>query len=216
MTKWLLSISWYLLNPQLQQSFTYCALKTYWSFSWVVASEWYENLSNKINSISNHISNSAPPFPIAPPVNLPSLKCWSVISSDSPLSKPYKLSIKHLLSTYLAPTILLASLFPDSSVSLFFDFLTAITMSFTLTEWMREGWGMDGWVTLSEPEPVTGLWVYTEAVYLFCLFACLFVRPSVHPSVSLSVRLSVCPTAWPSDCLTFRPSFRLSSRPSIS
>ena len=27
MTKWLLSTSWYLLNPQLQQSFTYCALK---------------------------------------------------------------------------------------------------------------------------------------------------------------------------------------------
>ena len=26
MTKWLLSISWYLLNPQLQQSFTYCAV----------------------------------------------------------------------------------------------------------------------------------------------------------------------------------------------
>ena len=26
MTKWLLSNSWYLLNPQLQQSFTYCAV----------------------------------------------------------------------------------------------------------------------------------------------------------------------------------------------
>ena len=29
MTKWLLSNSWYLLNPQLQQSFTYCTLLCY-------------------------------------------------------------------------------------------------------------------------------------------------------------------------------------------
>ena len=38
----------------------------------------------------------------------------------------------------------------------------AVSFRLCLTE--EEGWGR---ITLSEPEPVTGPWVYTEAVYLF-------------------------------------------------
>ena len=43
MTKWLLPTCWYLLNPQLQQSFTYCALvvtSSYISFKSQLNTQW--------------------------------------------------------------------------------------------------------------------------------------------------------------------------------
>ena len=64
-----------------------------------------------------------------------------------------------------------------SSAPSSFIFLTAIAEGGPwASHWQNEGWLMEGWWwrTLSEPEPVTGPWVYTETVYLFILFSCTF------------------------------------------